>query len=106
MQTIQRMVAEEPLYSVKPARAGGGGAHKPLREAAAVVRDPNLEASTAILQELENEHEFLCARPPAYAAYLGTCMNGYSQVPVPLGGLLCSPELLCAPVLRSLPRVT
>lgn len=59
VQTIQRVVAEEPMYTVKPSRASGGG-HK-AREAAPVMRDPNLDAATAILQELENEHEFLCA---------------------------------------------
>ena len=60
VQTIQRMVAEEPMYAVKPSRAGGGAGHK-AREAAPSMRDPNLDAATAILQELENEHEFLCA---------------------------------------------
>jgi len=55
VQAIQRVVQEEPIYNVKP-RSN----HK-LREAAAttVLRDPNLEAAALILQELENEHEFL-----------------------------------------------
>ena len=84
VQNIQRMVAEEPLYTVKPTRAGAGS-HKPVREAATVVRDPNLEAATAILQELENEHEFLCAAllPPdsclgAFHAAGPGCTAGFS----------------------------
>ena len=43
---------EEPVF----VKTRGRG----YRESAnAMVRDPNLEAANAILQELENEHEFL-----------------------------------------------
>ncbi len=55
VQTMQRVMQEEPIYTVKPR-----GGHKVRETASAVVRDPNLDATALILQELENEHEFLC----------------------------------------------
>jgi hypothetical protein len=53
VQQIQRVVHEEPTY-VKPRG-------KVRETSAAIVRDPNLEACTVILQDLENDHEFLYA---------------------------------------------
>lgn len=58
VQTMQRVLQEEPLYTVKPR-----GGHKVRESASTILRDPNLEATSLILQELENEHEFLCVPP-------------------------------------------
>jgi len=52
VQAIQRVMQDEPVF-VKTR----GGRYRDT--ANAVVRDPNLEAANLILQELENEHEFL-----------------------------------------------
>ncbi|BDA41097.1 probable inactive ubiquitin carboxyl-terminal hydrolase 54 at C-terminar half [Coccomyxa sp. Obi] len=54
VQAMQRVMQEEPLYTVKPR-----GGHKVRETASTLVRDPNLDATVLILQELENEHEFL-----------------------------------------------
>lgn len=56
VQAMQRVMQEEPLYTVKPR-----GGHKVRETASTLVRDPNLDATVLVLQELENEHEFLCA---------------------------------------------
>ena len=52
VQAIQRVMQEEPVF----VKTRGRGYRE---NANAMVRDPNLEAANAILQELENEHEFL-----------------------------------------------
>lgn len=69
VQAIQRVMQEEPMYTVKPHRSG----HKVREAASTVVRDPNLEATALILQELENEQEFLCAPLPLINSLIATC---------------------------------
>lgn len=66
VQQIQRLVHEEPVYTMKPR----GGNYKAREAATTIVRDPNLEACTAVLQELENEHEFLCVPSSSYGCML------------------------------------
>ncbi len=61
VQAMQRVMQEEPLYMVKPR-----GGHKVRETASTLVRDPNLDATVLILQELENDHEFLCAPIPLF----------------------------------------